>query len=102
MTHSHLADFDHVSRDREQVVKIRRRMIPDVHLRHDQHLARILDRFVIVADTAQHLDATTLKVIEIVGVVNASLSVRFLVSDAKLELVMQRRSGGQIQESLAY
>lgn len=98
MPHSHFSNFGDFRGYGQQIIEVGGRVITDVHFRHNQHLAGIFDRFVIVSNAPQHLDTTAFKIVQIVGVMNASLAVGLLVRDAEFELMskqLRRCRGGR-------
>ena len=89
MPHADFPDIEHLCGNCQEIVKICWCVIADIHLRHYQHAATILDGFVIVADAAEHFHSATLKVVEVICVVDPSLTVGFLVGHSKLKGVSQ-------------
>lgn len=85
--HSNFTNLRHLRRDGEQIIEVRRGVVTNIHFRNDQHLSGVFNRLVIVADAAQHLHPATFEIVQIVGVVNTSLPVGFLVGDAELQLM---------------
>mgnify|MGYP003650742622 CR=1 FL=1 len=91
MPHSNFANFDNGGRQLQPIIELGGSEILHVHFGDDQHSTVVFDRFVIVSEIAQHLDTTTLEVIQVVGMVDSTLPIRFLIGHAKSVLMRGQR-----------
>ena len=80
-------DLNQMGRQHEFIVKFCSGVVSYIHLADYQHQASILKFTITCSRASQHLYPATLKVVEIVGVMDASLSIGFVVVDADGELV---------------
>jgi hypothetical protein len=79
---------------RQFVVEFGGEEVLDRHLTDDQHQPRGLHLLVGMPQFTQHFDPTTLKIIQVLGMVHATLPIDFVVADAKFQVVFHRGFSG--------
>ncbi len=67
---------------REQVVENGGTQILDLHLGHDQHESAVFEIAVTVAARAQQFHAATLKIVQVLRMMHATLAVGFVVANS--------------------
>lgn len=90
MPHANFPQFNDFGRDRQHVVEVSGREVADIHFRHDEHHPAVFNPFVVVPEAPQHFDTTTFEIVQIVGVVDASLAIGFLIGDANLKRMLEQ------------
>jgi len=83
--------FFQSSLDGEQIVKFGSRLIVTFGVNDNQHHAAFFHFPIRMAPSPQHFGACDFKIVQIVGMVDMSLSVGFLVPDAKFQRMNEGR-----------